>query len=286
MTGSVSAINFEQDGWWEDYVQDNRPAAAGDALNSDTSVADPSSPSPLFQLMQQSSDAFFEQNMSKGDFFQVCCLSWMQRQLQQQLLPTDNENGVEDGNRPAPFSPQSLYDALVDAYIDGSQSRENWIVQWILPPSKAMTCLEDADLAGDATDRYMKFWKQLFRAMEHSKEKEEEEENVQPSTKKRRRLLGKYCDSLGGAGHGSLFEGNYKLAAAYLLISVLMKNDTQNWEQLQDQAHQLASSFPTLTGRDIDAALVLVGLQILCTGGSMDGLDIEGLCATYLTKAE
>jgi hypothetical protein len=307
----ISAIDFNDDSWWENFLHDddnddrsNNEQQQQQQPAADMEDAGSPLPKPLVQLMQQSSAAFFNQSMSKGDFFQVCCLYWMQTMLQPtppELVPhMETGNGETSTRRPVLWSRQSLYHSLVDAYKDGIQPRDKWIVQWILPPRHAMDVTSDDDDAPTAApdlqdwhymDRWMKFWKQLFQAMQRKDADDDDVENMQPPAKKRRRLLGKYRDDYNGGGTGassysSLLKGNYKLAAAYLCISVL-KESCQNWDQVQDQAHQLASLFPTFAGRDIDAALALVGLQSLCNGSdSMQGLGIEQLFSQYLTNAE
>lgn len=284
--------------WWEEWV---RP----DNGKNKT-------PGELRTFFNDCATRFFDEQLDRGDFFEVCCLVWIVKFL----------DGFPDS------SPRQLWGLLKQAYATGIQppfqkhpanhggkeADTSGIVQWILPSPEAMDLAKlESDVDeylypsantddGALDDRkfvayMMEFWKTLYQVTSPSfplaasgKTIEIPSDGDQPHqrpAKRRRRGFSRFQTS----GAGDLLQGSYKLPAVYLLVSVL-KERAENWDMLRSLAHDLPTmAFKTFSESDIQAGLALVGLQAVSTGTDHSAwengsrrADIEGLSSSELVR--
>jgi hypothetical protein len=274
-------------------------------------------PKELRSFFNDCAHRFFEEEMAKGDFFEVCCLVWTIKYLESypdasprslwSLLKRAYMNGIHPQQQP---------------YVDEGEDESSGIVQWVLPSPDVLNLTEmelDVDHSlyasgnvDDATfdDRkcvayVMEFWKALYEATAPGDSFDAsgkstistgdfDDSSIIRPTKRRRTAFSR----LQFSGAGDLLQGAYKLPAAYLLVSVL-KERAENWDNLRMLAHDLPTlAFKTFSERDIQAGLALVGLQAVsmatnyCTkeidsqGCSIQGLSSSELVTVYFSNTE
>jgi hypothetical protein len=253
-------VDFDDDSWWEAFVtEDNNATANIQLFKSDQ----------INQLYNQSSSAFFDEKMSKRDYFQICSLKYIM----------DSCGG---GGGDTTESQQSIvaqfWKSLKQSYLNvQSQSTMN-ILQWILPDPSFMTIINSSNDQVDedsiALAYMMTFWKQLYQAYNDdddtttTQRPSTADENQRPL---KRRRLGRYREK---SGFSTLLKGHYKLPAVYLLICVL-KESALDWDNLYKLSHQLPTSFKTFSEIYIQAGLDLVGWNMICNGETMDGFSFQ-----------
>jgi hypothetical protein len=263
MEEQMNFVGFEDDSWWQDALVLGKNDVADDGS---TVVVVAFRSDVLIQFYNECSCAFFDEKMSKRDYFQVCCLRWIHSYLL-----------CDCQQKPSPLV--RLWTSLKQAYLDGRNQDTMSIVRWILPVPDFMTVLSnDANKDDIAMTQLMMFWKELYQAFDDSSP-DSTGQDQRPA--KRRRLASNRDKS----GFTSLLKGGYKLPAVYLLISVL-KDRASNWKTLHNLAHQLPTSFKTFSENDVQAGLALVGWNMILCGKTIEGLSIQGLFGSYLSQSE
>jgi hypothetical protein len=259
--------NNNDEWWWEGWVL---PASRNDSLDE------------LGTFFNGCANRFFEEEMDKADFFEVCCLVWTVKFL---------------GDHPD-TNPRRLWGQLKRAYITGLQpprqeqpcdgegeEETSGIVQWILPCAETMNVgqleaevdgyfyaahnVDDIILDDRKCIAYMmEFWKRLYDATSPGGPSASSAEMnhgtndggdcpVRRPVKLRRTGFSRFQS----CGASDLLQGKYKLPATYLLVSVL-KEHAESWDMLRALSHQLpTNAFKTFSEGDIQAGLALVGLQ-------------------------
>ena len=288
MTMSSYVVDFDDDSWWEVFVTDDN-----NSTDNDTNIQLGFKTDQINQFYNQSSGKFFDEKMSKKDYFQICCFKY----IMDTCCSNNGGGGGDESSQQAIIGRlQQFWNLLKQSYLNikvhQNQSTIN-ILQWILPDPSVMTVIIN-DNSNDETTKdsivvvlgyLMTFWKQLYQAYDDDDNNDINtsavNENQRPT---KRRRLGRYREK--NSGFTSLLKGQYKLPAVYLLICCvsLMKEQQQSssasaasndWKTLYKLAHQLPTSFKTFSEIDIQAGLALVGWNMFVKGETMEGFYVQ-----------
>lgn len=216
---------------------------------------------------------YFQQKLSKDQYFQTCCLAWMVHSMDQLGVPA-----------------RRLWEALPSAL--GYLTDEKCMADWLHPK------LELADLTlrsvpaaiQDPEEAHvyllLLFWKRYYQACES--------QASLPSrpTKRARTAYDYYSFSSTSSNTSSfddLLKGSYKLPAAVLLVTLglevcLPKEGLVVWTRVHEYAHGLSRTFKALTVDDIQAALTVVGMKCIKQRRASPGLTSVLLANQYLTR--
>jgi hypothetical protein len=275
MTMSLPPVEFDQKFWWRDWHLSN------DSSTSDNDVdVDSKDPTSLLERLEQlhrdCACRFYNETLSKQNFFEVCCLLWME-----QFLHSHPMNLQPTGGSLAAL--KDLFKSLKATYISLSRQCDMSMIRWIMPSPTAMSVIIEplfSTNGGKEEDDYylsllMEFWNQLFDA--HNNEDNPavvNDENQQPA--KRRRLLARYIDRFSS----SHFNGKHNLSVAVLLL-LITRQCCESWDQLVQRSKKLPEVFPTFSSNTIQSALALVGLHSVCQAVDIEGLSVIELFNTY-----
>ena len=224
---------------------------------------------------------FFNEKLTKDQFFDVCCLSWTN-----EVLRAGNDSA---GNT----NYKHVWMMLKQIYLSATKD-DSSVIKWILPHPQAMISValgfNDHDCAGSDNEykaRITIFWRELYKACENgshlsSQEHENDHKSKRPS-KRRRVGLHRFSPE----GFKDLLKGRYKLPTIYLLLSLMKETEkATDWWKLCDIAHELPSTFKTFTENDVLTGLALVGLADISTVNPLPGLSASILFTKYLSGIE
>jgi hypothetical protein len=230
----------------------------------------------LGRLHQKCVCRFYNETMSKQNFFEVCCLFWMEQFLQGRAVKPKTLDGSLS-------SPKDLFKALRATYLSLSQQYDMSMIRWIMPEPSAITVIneplapvDDRQKEGDYfLSLSMQFWNEVYNAFnDEDNSALVNYENQGPT--KRRRLLSRCIDGFSA----SEFNGKHNLSAAVLLLLVMLER-CESWDQLVEWSKQLPEVFPTFSSNTIQTAVALVGLHCICQAIDIEGLSVAGLFHVY-----
>jgi hypothetical protein len=276
MKMSILPVDFDQDSWWGDFHTSNE-ISTSDSDDIATNFVSTSF-DRLGRLHRDCACRFYDETISKQNFFEVCCLFWMEQFLHNRPKEPKHLPASDDVS-----SAKDLFKALKATYISLSQQYEMSMIRWIMPSPSAMSVISEQIVSmngGKQEDEYylsllMNFWSQFFDGCN----KEDNpavlnDENQRPT--KRRRFLSRYIDF----SSSSHFNGKHNLSAAILLLLIMQKR-CESWDHLVQNSKKLPEVFPTFSSNTIQSALALVGLHGVCQAIDIKGLSVGELFHSY-----